>query len=332
MGEQDIEKSEEPIMVSVCCLVYNHEPFLRECFDGFVMQKTNFPIEILVHDDASTDHSADIIREYTAKYPHLFKPIYQTENQYSKGVNVFTEILNRLKGKYIAVCEGDDYWTDPLKLQKQVDFMEVHNDYVLCFHNARNLYVEKQKMKNYQLMRLPRGYCRDFSSLDLMLGITPPTCTVMYRNKLLKDCIKIIILKKKIVNGDTVISSLLGKYGKGKYMAIIADSVCRIHNGGVWQLKNELDKSKDLYVTFTFLQHAHTNKVVSKLLRRHRLRLCAKILQIPALISDFKIFLLYYFRMVGLSLISCDIKTFYKTHKGIIYNFIHKNENFGIFS
>lgn len=324
MGEQEIEKSEEPIMVSVCCLVYNHEPFLRECFDGFVMQKTNFPIEILVHDDASTDHSADIIREYTAKYPHLFKPIYQTENQYSKGVSITAKYqFSRAKGKYIAMCEGDDYWTDPLKLQKQVDFMEVHNDYVLCFHNARNLYVEKQKMKNYQLMRLPRGYCRDFSSLDLMLGITPPTCTVMYRNKLLKNCIKIIIQKKKIVNEDTVISSILGKYGKGKYLAVIADSVCRIHSGCVWQLKNEIDRIENLYVTYTFLQKKHKSKIVSKLLRRHRVYLCVKVLQMPALIDDFKKFLLYYFRMVGLSIISCDIKTLHKTHKGIIHNFIH---------
>lgn len=180
MGEQEIEKSEEPIMVSVCCLVYNHEPFLRECFDGFVMQKTNFPIEILVHDDASTDHSADIIREYTSKYPHLFKPIYQTENQYSKGVPITAKYqFPRAKGKYIAMCEGDDYRTDPLKLQKQVDFMEKHNDYVLSFHNAINMYKENQKLKDYQQKRLPYGYCRDFSSLDLMLAPPPP---YMYSN------------------------------------------------------------------------------------------------------------------------------------------------------
>ena len=128
---------QEPV-VSICCLVYNHEPFLRECFEGFVMQKTTFPIEILVHDDASTDHSADIIREYTAKYPDLFKPIYQTENQYSKGVKVSATFqFPRAKGKYIALCEGDDYWTDPYKLQKQVDFLESHPEYVMCSHRYK---------------------------------------------------------------------------------------------------------------------------------------------------------------------------------------------------
>lgn len=97
-------------LVSICTLVYNHEPYLRECFEGFVMQKTNFAFEVLVHDDASTDNSAAIIREYTAKYPNIFKPIYQTENQYSKGVKVSaTYQYPRAKGKYIAICEGDDY-------------------------------------------------------------------------------------------------------------------------------------------------------------------------------------------------------------------------------
>ena len=90
-----------------------------------MVQKTNFPIEILIHDDASTDGTADIIREYEAQYPDIIKPIYQTENQYSKGINPGFEFLfPRARGKYIALCEGDDYWTDTLKLQKQVEFLE----------------------------------------------------------------------------------------------------------------------------------------------------------------------------------------------------------------
>lgn len=110
-------------LVSITCLTYNHAPYLRQCLDGFVMQKTSFPIEILIYDDASEDGTQDIIREYERKYPDLIKPIYQTENQYSKGVKVeFVYNYPRAKGKYIAFCEGDDYWTDPNKLQKQIDF------------------------------------------------------------------------------------------------------------------------------------------------------------------------------------------------------------------
>ena len=123
----------EQIMVSILCNVYNHGKYLRDALEGFVMQQTTFPFEVLVHDDASPDNSAEIIREYEEKYPEIIKPIYQTENQYSKGVRI-NEVfhLPRIKGKYVAACEGDDYWTDPLKLQKQYDFMEANPDYSMC--------------------------------------------------------------------------------------------------------------------------------------------------------------------------------------------------------
>lgn len=123
----------EPL-VSIVCESFNHEKYLRQCLDGFVMQKTTFSFEILIHDDASTDKSKDIIREYVARYPEIdWKPIYQTENQYSKGKSIWVSIqYPRAKGKYVAHCECDDYWTDPLKLQKQVIFMEEHKDVGLC--------------------------------------------------------------------------------------------------------------------------------------------------------------------------------------------------------
>jgi len=102
-------------LVSICCLTYNHAPYIRDAIEGFLMQKTNFPVEILIHDDASTDGTADIIREYETRYPDIIKPIYQTENQYSKGVKISWEYqFSRARGKYIALCEGDDYWTDKL--------------------------------------------------------------------------------------------------------------------------------------------------------------------------------------------------------------------------
>ena len=125
--------------VSICCITYNHAKYIRDALDSFLMQKTTFPIEIIIHDDASTDGTADIIREYEAKYPDIIKPIYQTENQYSKGVRIFLSIIPLAKGKYIAVCEGDDFWTDPKKLQIQYDFMESHPDYSLCMHGRYNL-------------------------------------------------------------------------------------------------------------------------------------------------------------------------------------------------
>lgn len=132
-------------LVSIRCCTYNHAPYIRQCLDGFVMQKTNFKFEAIVHDDASTDGTADIVREYASKYPDIIKPIYETENQYSKQDGSLSRIMNAAvspSAKYIALCEGDDYWTDPYKLQKQVDFLETNPEYSLCCGKSR-VYVQK---------------------------------------------------------------------------------------------------------------------------------------------------------------------------------------------
>lgn len=125
-------------MVSICCITYNHGDYIRETLEGFLSQKISFPIEILIHDDASTDNTQQIIREYTARYPHVIRPILRTENQYSKGIsNISVFNFPRARGRYIAMCEGDDCWICPDKLQTQVDYLEAHPGCALCFHSAR---------------------------------------------------------------------------------------------------------------------------------------------------------------------------------------------------
>lgn len=112
-------------LVSISCLTYNHAKYISQCLDGFLMQETEFPYEILIHDDASTDGTEEIIREYQAKYPLIIRPIYEEENQWLKGRRGSPEFnFPRAKGKYIALCEGDDYWTDSSKLQQQVEILE----------------------------------------------------------------------------------------------------------------------------------------------------------------------------------------------------------------
>lgn len=124
-------------MVSVLCLAFNHEKYISDALEGFVTQKTNFAYEVLIHDDASTDGTRQIIEDYARRYPHIIKPILQTENQYSKGIRITNELLlPQARGKYLAFCEGDDFWTDPEKLQHQVDFLESHPEYVACVHNS----------------------------------------------------------------------------------------------------------------------------------------------------------------------------------------------------
>ena len=135
------------IMVSVSCITYNHENYIGQALESFVMQKTRFNYELLIHDDASTDKTAEIIRFYQEKYPDLIKPIFQQENLYSKGIDVDDLNTERARGKYIALCEGDDYWTDPLKLQKQVDYMEAHPECSLCVHAAYIVNVIGKRIK-----------------------------------------------------------------------------------------------------------------------------------------------------------------------------------------
>ena len=125
-------------LVSISCITFNHKPYIRECLDGFLIQETSFDFEVLIHDDASTDGTIEIIKEYEAKYPDIIKPLIQKENQHSLGLRSINATFNypRAKGKYIALCEGDDYWTDPLKLQKQINFLENNLNCSMVFHLA----------------------------------------------------------------------------------------------------------------------------------------------------------------------------------------------------
>lgn len=170
-------------LVSICCETFNQEAFLKDALEGFVMQKTDFPFEVLIHDDASTDRTPEIVRDYVRRYPGLFKPIYQTENQWSRHVNIWTRIqFPRAKGKYIALCEGDDYWTDPLKLQKQVDFLEAHPDFVLCCS------AFTQTMDGNEGVRSEVRFDVDEVRLDdILKGFWIGTLTTVIRKKAILD-------------------------------------------------------------------------------------------------------------------------------------------------
>ena len=126
----------EPL-VSICTTTYCHEKYLNQTLQGFLNQETDFPFEILIHDDASPDGTEGIIREWASRYPEIILPLYETVNQYSQNIPI-NETFNfpRARGKYIALCEGDDYWTDPKKLQSQVDYLEGHPECTFCFTNG----------------------------------------------------------------------------------------------------------------------------------------------------------------------------------------------------
>ena len=135
--------------VSVICLAYNQAPYIRDALEGFVSQRTDFPFEVIVHDDASNDGTTGIIQEYATKYPDIIRPVYQTVNQYSQGAKIARDFLFPLiRGRYVAICEGDDYWTDPLKLSKQVAALEAHPEVDICAH--RSLKIRDGKPCGYE--------------------------------------------------------------------------------------------------------------------------------------------------------------------------------------
>ena len=209
-----VGQSAEPRpLVAIRCITYNHEPYIRDALEGFVMQKTDFPFVAVVHDDASTDGTADIIREYAARYPHIIKPLYETENQYSKGDGSMSRMMNRAVvatgAKYIALCEGDDYWTDPLKLQKQVDFLESHPDYSMVFANVRFHYIDGLSDTTFPLTN------RQYYPIEIYRRCLIATPTIVYRSDVLNSTIfKKFSKIRKPVFGDLTLYMACSSVGK----------------------------------------------------------------------------------------------------------------------
>lgn len=226
------------ILVSVCCMTYNHVSFIRQCLDGFMMQKCSFNFEVLIHDDASTDGTQNIIQEYVTRYPDIIKPIYQKENQYSKGIDPNVKYnFSRAKGKYIAMCEGDDYWTDPYKLQKQVDFLESHPDYVMCSHKYQIYEQESNEYVNI-LPEIENEKGDDFFLTDLIVGkwLVQPLC-MMCRKSALED--KRLERYKYMI--DTVFIYNLLTQGKAFCLSDTM-GVYRVQNRGIWSGKSLNEK------------------------------------------------------------------------------------------
>lgn len=183
----------EKPLASIIVLAYNQEKYIIQTLEGLLMQRTSFPYEIIVHDDASTDETSNIIRRYASQYPDIIKPFYQQENKYSLyGINFqFEYVFSKAIGKYVAMCAGDDYWIDPLKLQKQVDFLEKNPDYGLVHTRA---VIYKEEVNRFEGSH---GYeVNDFESLLTENSIA--TLTVCLRNSLLKRYLKEVNPKARI--------------------------------------------------------------------------------------------------------------------------------------
>lgn len=216
-------------LVSISCLAFNHGNFIRKALDGFIMQEADFPFEVLIHDDASTDNTAGIIREYQMKYPEIIKPIYQTVNQWKlgrRGSSVHN--FPRAQGKYIALCEGDDYWTDPKKLQRQVEFLEAHEDYALVAENG--LVKNTKDQTEYKFNDIEE--C-DIEITQLLGKRKFPTASVMFRKAYVNED-----FQKLKYKGDVILWCYLARKGKIRYLPNISSVYCRGLHGMVLSSRN----------------------------------------------------------------------------------------------
>lgn len=220
-------------LLSICCITYNHELYLRDAINGFLLQKTNFPIEIIIHDDASTDKSAKIIQEYAKKDDRII-PILRKKNIRSTGVAVFPLTFQIARGKYIALCEGDDFWTDPYKLQKQVDFLELNPNYSISFHAAE--YKDfKANISRIHSYKCENGFATyDVKKVILSGGGFMTTNSIVFRTKFIRDFPDWI---KKGPTGDYPLAILLASFGDVGYFADCM-SVYRMGVSNSWSEKS----------------------------------------------------------------------------------------------
>jgi len=203
-------------LVSICCITYNHENFIEDAIQGFLIQQTDFPFEILIHDDASRDNTAGIISEYAEAYPKLIKPMFQTVNKLSQGIRP-NEVYNlpRVQGRYIAHCEGDDYWTDPLKLQKSIDFLKNNPSYIGCGHCVEVI-DENGKAKTFAPFGSYRG---DLLTIEDQLKYNNiPTLSLIFENVWGSELVKVLgfLTAGCLYIGDYPLKCLLLSKGKIK--------------------------------------------------------------------------------------------------------------------
>ena len=248
--------------ISVSIITYNHEDFIGQAIDSVLMQQVNFDYEIVIGEDCSTDHTRDILLDYERRYPDRIRLLLHEKNL---GIHLNAiQTLQACQGEYIAALEGDDYWTSPHKLQKQVDFLDSHPECVICFHNAVIFDEEKQQEV--------RQYCRpdqkEISTIeDLLVANFIPTCSVMYRNGLIGQFPDEF---KKLPMGDWVSHILMAQYGKIGYINEVMGGY-RVHAGGAWSGVNPVYR---LQMTFEFYDAVDTylNFKYDKIIKANRLK------------------------------------------------------------
>jgi Glycosyl transferase family 2 len=252
-------------LVSVLCLTYNHADFVGQALDSFLAQVTTFDVEVVVSDDCSSDGTADIAQSCQSRFGSRLRVLRSPVNL---GVTRnFRRALKACRGKYVALCEGDDFWRGPDKLQAQVDFLEAHPDYVMAYHDATIV----DPSGDHGASQLPPRLRCDASSAELIATRPISTLTVCFRN-LLGDLPPELDQAPAL---DLCLWSLLGQHGKGKYLTTIEPAGYRVHSGGVFS--TQTDKNRHLMTAQSLLclsrvyarqgRHKASNDILMKAIR-----------------------------------------------------------------
>lgn len=224
--------------VSIVCITYNQEKFIKEALDSFLMQKTNFPFDVIVSDDCSLDGTIDIIKEYAQKYPQIIKPVFREKN--IGTMRNFISALSLAKSKYVIVNEGDDYFCDENKLQKQFDFLEAHPQYSACFHPVKVIYENSSKCEIYPKKEMMKGK-KEISFSDLLRCNYVQTNSIMYRWRFISENISCFI-PDDILPGDWYLHLLHAQCGNFAFLNDVM-AVYRRHEMGIWwESRNNLEK------------------------------------------------------------------------------------------
>ncbi len=246
IAEHDWPVGTRPV-VSICCITYNHEKFIAQAIEGFLKQETTFPVEIYIHDDASTDATAGIIQSYQLCYPRLIKAVFQKENQYSKGNSPFTRIFSLAKGDFISYCEGDDYWTDPYKLERQVSYLLDHPQVVLCFHDVISVDPGSTELASSKINALMgSGQPMRLINYAMISRALIPTLSIVFRN------VPMMVGPKgqRVVNGDSYLFAMLSRYGEMHNMGVTMGAHRR-HPGGIWTSLDSSGRTQALLKTLS---------------------------------------------------------------------------------
>lgn len=190
------------IMLSIYVATYNHENYIARALDSILMQKTKYKFEVLVGEDASTDNTREVLKEYEKKYPGFFTMFYREKNMYHSECNNSVDLMRRCTGKYIIALEGDDFWTDENKLEKQIDFLENHPEYIAVAHNC--VVVDEESVPNGE--EYPECKDIDYTFEHYFSEIMPgQLATFMYRNYMIDDSFDSSIFDKNLSPGDRLL-------------------------------------------------------------------------------------------------------------------------------